>query len=153
MHAPAFEFVTSLAAELSTGTVELPGFPQVVERVRRALADPAHTAAQTAQMIGAEPALAAKVLAIANSAAFTCAGKPVTELRKAVLRLGDNLLRSTALSFAMAQLRHQSTLRSIEPRPQSLWKQSPNVAAICYGLARRASLARMRPFSWVCCTE
>ena len=134
----AFDFVTALAAELSAGTVDLPAFPKVVERVRRALEDPNHTADHIARIVGAEPALAARLLAVSNSAAFTSMGRPVTELRTAVNRLGDNLLRSTVLAFAMQQVRQRTTVKSIEPQLRALWAESSRVAALCYVLARRS---------------
>ncbi len=134
----AFKFVTALAVELSEGIVDLPAFPKVVERVRRALEDPNHTVEQIARIVGGEPALAARLLAIANSATFTSIGRPVTELRTAVNRLGDDLLRSTVLAFAMQQVRQRITVKSIEPQLQALWTESSRVAALCYVLARRS---------------
>src|SRR5690349_1316787 len=108
---PAFELVKSLAADLSSGALELPAFPQIAARVRKALEDPANTPARTAQIISAEGSLAAKIMAMANSAAFTSAGKPVTELKTAVARLGDHLVHSTALAFALAQLRREDAYK------------------------------------------
>jgi HD-like signal output (HDOD) protein len=142
----AFEFVKALAAELSEGTIELPAFPQIAERVRRVLEDPANTPARTAQVISTEGALAAKIVAMSNSAAFTCAGKPVTELRTAVSRLGDHLVHSTALAFALAQLRREPTFKAIEPEMRRLSAEGMRVAAFCYVLARHAELSADEAF-------
>ena len=38
-HSAAFEFVKALAFELSSGKIDLPSFPDVAVRVRRALAE------------------------------------------------------------------------------------------------------------------
>jgi len=92
----AFEFVTRLARELSVGKIELPGFPQVFAQVCRALNDPATDAAKMASIVGAEPALAARLLAMANSVAFAEIGKAVGDLPAAIIRLGDINVRSAA---------------------------------------------------------
>src|ERR1700728_4463344 len=73
--AAALAFLHSLAAEVSGGTVNLPSFPDVVIRIRKALADPDAKLGQTVKIIGAEPRLAARLLQAANSAAFNTSGK------------------------------------------------------------------------------
>jgi hypothetical protein len=51
----AFQFLSELAAEVSSGTVDLPCFPDVVLRIRNALADPTTTPERTVTIVGAEP--------------------------------------------------------------------------------------------------
>lgn len=135
VHTDAFQFVQSLAAELSGGKVELPSFPDVAIRVRKILADDRTTLEQVVRVIGSEPALAARLLKMANSAAFS-RGKAVADLRTAINRMGYNMVRSAAMSFAMAQIRQASSLKSIEPMLEGLWKESVQVAAVAYVLAR-----------------
>ncbi len=66
----AFAFVQALAAELSTGKVELPSFPDIAMRVRQVLADETVTPEKVVRVVGSEPALAARLLQLANSAAL-----------------------------------------------------------------------------------
>jgi HD-like signal output (HDOD) protein len=136
IHAAAFEFVKALAAELSSGKVDLPSFPDVAIRVRKALADERTTVEQIVRIVGSEPALAARLLKMANSAALNRAGKPVTELRTAIARMGYNMVRSAAISFAMAQIRAGAQLRGLEKPLEELWRHSTYVAAFCYVLAK-----------------
>src|SRR6185437_2620630 len=51
----AFTFVQALAAELSGGKVELPGFPHIVMRVQRVLSDDKTDATKVVRVIGSEP--------------------------------------------------------------------------------------------------
>lgn len=132
----AFVFVQSLAAELSTGKVDLPSFPDVAIRVRKVLGDEKTTVEQIVRVVGSEPALAGRLLKMANSAAFNRSGKPVTDLRTAINRMGYNMVRSAAMSFAMAQIRASESLKGIEPWLEKLWKQSTHVAAVSYVLAK-----------------
>lgn len=136
-NAVAFEFVRLLAEELSSGKLDLPSFPDVAVQVRRALADEDTTVDQVVRIVGSEPALAARVLKMANSAAVNRSGKQVTDLRTAINRMGYNMVRSAAISFAMAQIRKAGETRQIERPLRALWEQYTLVAALCHVLARK----------------
>lgn len=135
----AFAFVQALAAELSSGKVELPSFPDIAMRVRQVLADENANAEKVVRVVSTEPALAARLLQIANSAALNFSGKPVTELRTAVARLGFNMVRSAAIAFAMAQLKKVDALKGLEKELEALWNRSTAVAATSYVLAKRCT--------------
>ncbi len=131
----AFAFIQNLAAELTAGKVDLPSFPDVAIRVRKILADESTNIEQVVRVVGSEPALAARLLKMSNSAAFS-RGKQVTDLRTAINRMGFNMVRSAAMSFAMAQIRQAGALKAIEPHLNELWTQSTHVAALAYVLAK-----------------
>jgi HD-like signal output (HDOD) protein len=133
----AFAFVQSLAAELSSGKVELPSFPDIAMRVRKVLADDNVTPDKVVRVIGSEPALAARLLQISNSAALNFSGKAVTDLRTAVARMGFNMVRSAAIAFAMSQLKKVDALKGLEKPLDTLWQRSASVAAMSHVVARR----------------
>jgi HD-like signal output (HDOD) protein len=135
----AFAFVQSLAAELSKGKVELPSFPDIALRVRKALSDDNVTQDMVVRVVGSEPALAARLMQIANSAALNFSGKPITELRTAIARMGFNMVRSAAIAFAMSQLKKQDALKGLEKPLEDLWNRSAAVAAMSHAVARRYS--------------
>lgn len=135
----AFHFVQTLAADLSSGEVELPGFPEVVARIRRTLADENVSTDKVARVVGAEPVIAARLLRMANSAALNASGKPVVELRAAVLRVGLNVVRSTTIAFAVEQLRKSPVLSGLEKPLDLLWERSVLVASFCHVIARRCT--------------
>lgn len=134
---PAFRFVQSLADELSRGHVEIPSFPDIALRVRKVLADDNATPETIVRVIGSEPALAARVLTLANSAALNPSGSPVTGLRGAVTRIGFEMLRVTVVTFSMAQLRRAPEFRGLEKPLTQLWTDSVQLAAYAQVLARR----------------
>jgi HD-like signal output (HDOD) protein len=135
----AFDFVRTLAAELSRGNVDLPSFPEIAVRVRRVLSDPKSSVEQVVRVVGSEPALAARLLRIANSASLNRSGKTVTDLRTAINRIGYNMVRSAAMSFSMAQIRNSSKLAGLEHHLSDLWQRSTEVAAFAYVLARTST--------------
>jgi HD-like signal output (HDOD) protein len=138
--ASAFQFLGGLAAELSGGTVDLPCFPDVVIRIRSALDDPNIKMEQTVTIVGSEPRLAAKLLQTANSVAFNTSGKPVTELRTAITRLGQKMVQSAAMAYAVQQMKNEDSLRSVAQRLSELWNESIAVASIAQVVARRTKI-------------
>jgi HD-like signal output (HDOD) protein len=144
--ASALAFLGSLATEVSKGTVNLPCFPDVVMRIRKALAEPNVSLTEIVKIVGTEPRLAARLLQAANSAAFNPAGKHLTDLRAAITRLGHRPVQSAAMSFAVKQLRLAPALRSISKPLNILWEQSISVAAICQVIARRTRVSPEEAF-------
>ncbi|MEO7205620.1 MAG: HDOD domain-containing protein [Steroidobacteraceae bacterium] len=132
----AFDFIRSLAEELSGGHVDLPSFPEIALQVRRILSDPNTRVEQIVRVVGSEPALAARLLRIANSAAINRSGKNVTDLRTAIARIGHNMVRSASISFSMNQIRKANKLASLAPHLNDLWERSTYVAAYAFVLAR-----------------
>jgi HD-like signal output (HDOD) protein len=133
----AFEFVRELAMELSGRDIELPSFPEVAVRVQKVLAEDNANTERVVRVLGAEALLAARVLTMANSAALNPSGKPVSDLRAAVDRLGFDALRSSAISFAIGQLRRAKSYKGIERHLNVLWQHSVIVASLAFVLARR----------------
>lgn len=139
----AFEFVQALARELSGGRIELPSFPDVAVRVQRALADENVRPDTVVRLIGSEPALAAWVLRMSNSAAMNVSGRQINDLRTAITRLGFNVVRSAAVSFAMSQLTRAPELKGLEQPLRDLWNRSTLVAAMSSVAAKK--FARVNP--------
>ena len=144
-YATAFDFIRALAGELSGGKVDLPSFPEVAVRVRRILSDPKSSVDQVVRVVGSEPALAARLMRIANSASLNRSGKTITELRTAISRIGYNMVRSASISFAMAQIRNSNKLAGLEHYLQDVWVRSTRVAAFAYVLAKACTRSRINP--------
>ncbi len=132
--ATAFKFVQQLASDLSDDKFDLPGFPDVVMRLHKILADENSSTADIVKLIGSEPTLAAQLIQLANSAAFNADGKEIMNPHAAIQRLGFNVVRSTATSFAMKQLENQEWLLPVRPQLAAIWRRSNAVAATCYAL-------------------
>jgi HD-like signal output (HDOD) protein len=135
----AFEFVRSLAGELSSGKIELPSFPEVAVRVRQVLSDPDSSIEKVVRVVGSEPALAARLMRVSNASAFNRSGKPITDLRTAINRIGYSMVRSAAIAFAMSQMRRGNKLEALESRMNDLWTRSTLVAAFAFVVARTCS--------------
>jgi HD-like signal output (HDOD) protein len=136
----ALAFLQKLAIEVSQGTVDLPCFPNVVVRISAALADPNTSAEDVVTVVGTEPRLAARLLQTANSAALNPGGKPLTELRSAITRVGQHMVQSIAMSYAVHQMQHEESLRPIAEPLAQLWDTSIAVASISQLVAERTKV-------------
>ncbi len=132
-----------LAKELSEGRIDLPSFPDVAMRVRRALQDDDVSADKIMRIVGAEPALAVRLMQLANSAAVNVGGKHIADLRVAIVRIGFNLVRSGAIAFAMSQLTKSEALRGVREPLRALWQRSALVAAMASVVTKR--LTKVNP--------
>lgn len=134
----AFAFVQQISADLRKDRdLQLPGFPDVVVKLHRALSDENGSLREVSRLINSEPALAARLLQLANSAAFRQKAEPVGELRSAVTMLGLNIVRATATNFALQQMKQQAWLQPLLPELENIWRNSNAVAAVAYTIARQ----------------
>ena len=138
-----FGFVELLAKELNRGKPEVPGFPDVVMRVRRALDDPNANVDSITKIISAEPVLTARILRIANSAALRPATGQIKDPRNAVARMGFTLVQSATVAFAAEQMRIANRYAAAKELFAAVWDRSIHVAAIAYVIAKRCS--RLNP--------
>jgi HD-like signal output (HDOD) protein len=132
-----FAFVQALASELSSGKVELPGFPDIVARVQHVLADENVSTDKVVKVLGTEPVLAGQLLSVANSAALNPSGKAITDLRNAVARVGLNTVRTATIAYAVRLLRAGAELKPIASQLNDLWQRNVMVASLAYVLARK----------------
>jgi len=133
----AARLVEALTVELAGEKIDLPSFPEVAVRVRKALTNDEVAVEDVARVISAEPALAARLLQVANSAAFNPNGRRLADLRMAVARIGFNMARSATIAFAMSQLRRAEAYKGIEEPLTEMWHQSAHVAAVSRIVAQR----------------
>ncbi|MDH5215817.1 MAG: HDOD domain-containing protein [Gammaproteobacteria bacterium] len=131
------ELVQMLAQDLAKGGLELPSFPDIVIRIRQALANENVTTEQIVQIIGADPVLAARILKISNSAALRPATDAITDLRTAVNRIGHSMVRNTSMSHGIAQSKSAYKLKEARVCMEKLWDECALVAALCFVLAKK----------------
>ncbi len=139
---PGFQFVRSLAAELSAGRVELPSFPDVAARVQQVLNDESVSQERIARVVAADAGLAARLLTMANSTLLHRGGAPVSDLKIAVTRIGHENIRTAALAYANAQLRRAPELAHIRGALERCWQEGLRVAALAHAIAKESHRVR-----------
>ena len=130
------EALRKLIAETEEGELVFSTHAHVELQVRLALDDPDIHLDKAARVVSADPMLATKVVGLANSVAFNRTGRPISDVRSAVLKLGLNLVRGLSTTLIMKQFSMTSTGEH-QALAVRLWEHTAHVAALCYVLARQ----------------
>lgn len=121
--------------KIARDQVILPTIPDSLVRIRKTLNDETASIGAIANVLGADPTLAAKILKVSNSASFHRNGKTIENLQQAVTRLGNKLVQTLTVNHALIQ---------IFAKPKGISGQwvnmvqnhSINIAAQAYALAK-----------------
>lgn len=131
-----FRILEDIARDLS-GEVNFPTCLDAAIMVRNTLKDPEVSLDRVAQVVSVEPLIASKLLRIANSVPYNPSGKPISEVKTAISRLGFETVRATSLAVAMDQMLKSRNLSAFDDISKQTWEHSLQVAAIARVLARR----------------
>ena len=111
----------------------------VAAKLQRQLNDPDCTSAQLAVLVQAEPLLAARVVAVANSVAYNRSGRAINDIRNAVSRLGFDTLRVLAVAVVARQLEGMAHGAPHQRLAARLWQHTAHVAALSRIVALRVT--------------
>jgi len=132
-------FLHAISQELERGELRFPTSMEVTMRVLEALDDPDMDLGRMSTMVSAEPLLAARTVALANSVWYNPGGRLVGDVPKALVRIGFGKLRALAMTVAAEQLMHREVLGPFQPLIRKLWAHCVDVAATACVLARRCT--------------
>ncbi len=120
--------------QLIREVTSLPALPTLVQRLLAVLRDPNYTADQVTEVVRSDPALAARVLKLANSPAYGFS-RNIETVSRAVVVLGSRSLRSLVTAAGVAQaLEKLAGSADFE----ELWCHAAYTATGAQVLARRA---------------
>jgi len=129
----------TVAAEAGRGELAFPTSVHATLTLQRALGQPDCHIDAAARLVQAEPLLAARTVAIANSVAYNRTGNDVTNVRAAVQRVGFRTLGALAAAVAVRQLASEIRDPGLRQKADALWAHSAHVAALAQVIARRVS--------------
>jgi hypothetical protein len=129
----------TIAAQASRGELTFPATVNAALRLQQALNDPDCHIEQAARLIQADPLLAARSVAIANSVAYNRSGTEISSVRAAVQRLGIRTLQSLVAAVIVRQIGSEVTEPSLVARINQLWEHTAHVAALAQVIARRVT--------------
>lgn len=124
-------------AEIGKGEVVFPTHADVAIRVRLALDDADISMTRAAQLVEAEPLLASRVVALANSVLFNRGGADIADVRSAITRLGLRFVRALATAVVMRQMANGIRAAALRDLANRLWEHAVHVAALSRLLAGR----------------
>lgn len=117
----------------------LPAMPRTCTNLRDAMADPDVSVREIARIIQEDPAVAAKVLQLVNSAFFRLARR-ITSIEQAVGYLGLNAIRTLVMSVEVFSA-WRSGVGTCELTPARLQEKAHRVAAATRALAHGTGFA------------
>ena len=135
LNAQRFRMLEDIAHELA-GEVVFPTSFDLITRLRKALQNPNYSLEQIAALLALEPLISARLISLANSAAYNAGGQEIRDVKRAVARLGLNNVRSTAMAIAMNQLLRSKDMAAFDNVAQKLWQHSLHAASAAHVLAR-----------------
>lgn len=104
--------------------------------LQQALEDPGCHLEAAAELVLAEPLIAARLVAIGNSVAYTRFGGRISNVRSAVSLLGFKTLRSLVAAIVVRQFAGAMSDASLLRKAELLWRHCANVAALAKVIAR-----------------
>lgn len=131
------EIFGRITADVEKGAPVFPADAEVALQVQRALDDPDCSIDQAARLVKAEPLLAAHVVAMANSAAYSRGGRETTDIKQAVSRLGFRTLRTLANAVIVRLMAKLPATAACRELSRQLWEHTAHVAALAHVLTRR----------------
>jgi HD-like signal output (HDOD) protein len=133
------QILAAIATQIGQGEIAFPTSTQLALRVRKALDDPDCAVDTVARLIQADPLLAARIVALANSALFGRGGRVITDVPAAVTRVGFSVVRSLATALVTRQIAGAPNLPAHRDMAAALWEHTAHMAALAYVLARRVT--------------
>ncbi len=133
------EIFDSLISRIAKGELAFPTSAQMALKIRQTLDNPDCPVDAAAKLIQAEPLLAARVIAIANSVVYNRSGREITDIRTAITRLGFQTVRSLAMVLVTRQMAGNALSREQQDMADQLWEHTAHVASLAQVIARRVT--------------
>ncbi len=116
----------------------LPPLPVIARNIQALTSAPNVSAEHVAKALRHDPAIASRILRVANSSFYGVAHE-VTQISRAVVLLGSRAIRNLVLGLCARNLLVSSTGKV--PKHIALWGHSVATAAVCDVVARRVSFS------------
>ncbi|MFZ5889725.1 MAG: HDOD domain-containing protein [Myxococcota bacterium] len=113
----------------------LPSPPRLFSELSRLLEDDRADATRVAELVQQDPAMASKLLQVANSALFA-SSNPVSDVKTAVVRLGTRTLRNLALGVGAFEAARGSA-KHLAKFIDELQNRSLRIARLAKGLSQK----------------
>jgi HD-like signal output (HDOD) protein len=129
-----------IAAQAERGEISFPTSVNAALRLQLALDDPECHIENAIKLVLGEPQLAARTVALANSASFDRNGDAaITNVRAAVMRVGYRSLQTLVASLVVRQFGSRIVDPGLRAKAAQLWEHTAHVAALAQVIARRVT--------------
>ncbi|ABC28883.1 predicted signal transduction protein [Hahella chejuensis KCTC 2396] len=136
-HSSADPLTRELDSRIQAGNLDIPMLPEVAQKVIAITTNPDSGASELVKVIQGDQALAARVMRIANSVAYS-PNASIVSLQQAIARLGMVSIRDIALAASINARMFKAP--GYEDRIGSMWRHALATALWCKEIARRARM-------------
>lgn len=126
-------FLEQLYQALRSDKLVLPTLPEMALKVRDVVSDENSSLADVAKVINRDPALAARLIQLANSPLLK-SRVPIESVDMAVMRMGASMVKNIVTAMVMEQL-FQATHEVTDRKLRQCWKHASEVSSIAVGIA------------------
>jgi HD-like signal output (HDOD) protein len=127
------KFLEDLYQALRSDKLVLPTLPEMALKVRDVVSDENSSLADVAKVINRDPALAARLIQLANSPLLK-SRVPIESVDMAVMRMGASMVKNIVTAMVMEQL-FQATHEVTDRKLRQCWKHASEVSSIAVGIA------------------
>ncbi|MBK7766943.1 MAG: HDOD domain-containing protein [Sulfuritalea sp.] len=131
--------LSKIAETANRDELIFPTTTEIALKVQRVLDDPDCSLDQLVGLVRADPLLAARVVAVANSVIYNRSGRAIADVRNAVSRIGFKTLRVLAAAVVVRQMEGMARTGAHRQVAVRLWEHTAHVAALCQVIARRVT--------------
>lgn len=129
-----------IAAQAERGELIFPTNIDAALKIQQAFGDSDAHVEKITRLIQAEPLLAARIVAIANSVAYNRSGREIADVRSAVGRLGFRTLHALATAVVTRQFASMIADPQLQAKASQLWEHTAHVASLAHLIAQRITL-------------
>lgn len=126
-------FLEELYQALRSDKLVLPTLPEVALKVRDVVADENSSLSDVAKIINRDPALAARLIQLANSPLLK-SRVAIESVDMAVMRMGGSMVKNIVTAMVMEQL-FQATHEVTDRKLRQCWKHASEVSSTAVGIA------------------
>ncbi|MDF1762386.1 MAG: HDOD domain-containing protein [Oleibacter sp.] len=123
-----------ILGQIKRDEMVLPTLPEIALKIREVAEDENTDVDHLAKVISSDPAISTRLLKVANSPLFR-ASESVTDLERAISRLGINKTANMVVGLAMQQM-FQATNEHTDFLMRQCWSRSTDIASTSAVLAR-----------------
>lgn len=128
-----------IAALAIRGDLVFPTSVNAALRVQLALDDPDCPIDEAIRLVLAEPQLAARTVALSNSAMFNRTSTEVVNVRAAIMRIGYHNLFALAAAMVVRQFGSKIVDPELRAKAEQLWQHTVHVACLARIIAREVT--------------
>jgi len=130
------KFTRDIVFDIKHNRIVLPTLPEIALKARKLLNDNKSTSLQISQVISADAVMSTRLLRVVNSPMYRTE-QQIKDIRIAITRLGNNIVRSLITSLVMEQVYRTNLSPHLNALLKQNWEHSAEVAALSQIIARK----------------